>query len=70
MIYNTYEPDDRRKYPRSVISQLSPELRTAVDDMIVSLKYTYAEIKAFLAEQGVYISCAAIAAYKKHLYRR
>lgn len=70
IIYNTYEPDDRRKYPRSVISQLSPALRTEVDDMIISRKYTYAEIKAFLAEQGIAISCAAIGAYKKHLYRR
>ena len=70
MLYNAYESDDRRKYNRSVISQLSPELRTEIDDMIISCKYTYAEIKAFLAERGVGVSCAAIGAYKKHLYRR
>jgi hypothetical protein len=70
MIYDTFEPDAGRRRSRSVISQLSPELRTEIDDMILSQKYTYVEIKAFLAEQGIGVSCAAIGAYKKRLYRR
>lgn len=70
IVYDTYEPDARLRRTHSIIGQLAPELRTEVDDMILSRKYTYAEIKHFLAEQGVGISVAAIGEYKKRLYRR
>ena len=70
IVYDTYEPDARLRRTHSIIGQLAPELRTEVDDMILSRKYTYAEIKHFLAEQGIGISIAAIGEYKKRLYRR
>lgn len=69
-IVDTFEPDARRRRTHSVIGQLSPELRNEIDDMLLSQKYTYAEIKAFLAERGVGISIAAIGTYKKRLYIR
>ena len=63
-----YDTPLRRQH--SIISQLAPELRTAVDDMLLSRKYTYEEIKDFLTEQGISISIAAIGRYKKQLYKR
>lgn len=62
------EPPSRRTH--SIISRLDTELRTAVDDMILSRKYTYEEIKEFLAEQGVAVSMSSIQRYKTSLYRK
>ena len=70
MIYESYEPGTYERRSHSIISQLSPELRTEVDDMLLSRKYTYADVRAFLMEQGVSITIASIARYKGRLYRK
>lgn len=70
MLYETFEPDVRLRRSHSVISQLDPMLRTEVDDMLLSQKYTYEEVRQFLASQGIGLSIAAIGRYKQRLYRR
>lgn len=70
MLYETFEPDVRLRRSHSIISQLDPMLRTEVDDMLLSQKYTYEEVRQFLASQGIAISIAAIGTYKQRLYRR
>lgn len=59
-----------RRLNRSKIAQLEPDLRNLVDDMLLSRKYRYIDIKEFLCMHGVSISIAAIAKYKNTLYEK
>ena len=70
IISDVYDPEPPSRRTHSIISKLDTELRTAVDDMILSRKYTYEEIKEFLAEQGVAVSMSSIQRYKTSLYRK
>lgn len=70
IIYDVYESDRRRRGNCSIISKLETSLRTEIDDMILSQKYSYEEIKDFLAEQGVSCSISSVQRYAKRLYRR
>ncbi|MCM1436215.1 MAG: DUF3486 family protein, partial [Ruminococcus flavefaciens] len=70
IIYDTYESDRRRRGNCSIISKLETSLRTEIDDMILSQKYSYEEIKDFLAEQGISCSISSVQRYAKRLYRR
>lgn len=70
MIYDVYESDRRRRGNCSIISKLETSLRTEIDDMILSQKYSYEEVKDFLAEQGVSCSISSVQRYAKRLYRR
>ncbi|MDE6427175.1 MAG: DUF3486 family protein [Ruminococcus sp.] len=70
IISDVYDPEPPSRRTHSIISRLDTELRTAVDDMILSRRYTYEEIKEFLAEQGVAVSMSSIQRYKTSLYRK
>lgn len=70
IIYDAYESDRRRRGNCSIISKLETSLRTEIDDMILSQKYSYEEVKDFLAEQGVSCSISSVQRYAKRLYRR
>lgn len=70
IIGDAYDPEPPSRRTHSIISRLDTELRTAVDDMILSRRYTYEEIKEFLAEQGVAVSMSSIQRYKTSLYRK
>lgn len=59
-----------RRRGQSKIAQLDPELRNLVDDMLLSRKYRYVDIKEFLYMHGVSISIAAIGKYKDTLYEK
>lgn len=63
------QPQMRRK-PRksmSIITQLSPELHKAVDEMLLSNKYTFSEVCSFLADYGVVLSVTSVWRYYKRL---
>ena len=69
--YTEYEePRHRGGDACGIIGKLEPALRNEVADMIISNRYSYEEIKRFLAEQGVSVSVSSIQRYKKHLYRK
>lgn len=70
IISDAYDPEPPSRRTHSIISRLDTELRTAVDDMILSRRYTYEEIKEFLAEQGIAVSTSSIHRYKISLYRK
>lgn len=57
-----------RRLMQSKIAQLKPELRTIVDDMLLSRQYRYIDIQSFLRLHGIVISLAAIGNYKNTLY--
>ena len=57
-----------RRLKQSKIAQLKPELRTIVDDMLLSRQYRYIDIQSFLRLHGIVISLAAIGNYKNTLY--
>ena len=57
-----------RRLKQSKIAQLKPELRTIVDDMLLSRQYRYIDIQSFLRLHGIVISLAAIGFYKNTLY--
>ncbi len=59
-----------RRIKDGKIARLDPELRAIVDDMLLSRKYRYVDIKAFLCTQGISISIAAIGKYKNTLYEK
>ena len=53
---------------RSTISKLPPEIRDIVNEMVKAVdRYRYADIQAYLAEQGVTLSKAAICTYANNL---
>ena len=70
IISDVYDPEPPSRRTHSIISRLDTELRTAVDDMILSRRYTYEEIKEFLAEQGVAVSMSSIQRCKTSLCRK
>ena len=70
IISDAYDPEPSSRRTHSIISRLDTELRTAVDDMILSRRYTYEEIRDFLAEQGVAVSISSVQRYKTSLYRK
>ncbi|WP_301708000.1 hypothetical protein [uncultured Duncaniella sp.] len=51
----------------SKISRVDLEVRQTVDDMIRSDRYSYEDIKDYLGEHGVAVSCTAICNYRKRL---
>lgn len=58
----------KKNRSRSKISRLPPEIRNAVDEMVkAAADFTYADIKEYLAGQGVDISISAIGAYAQNL---
>lgn len=57
-----------RRLKQSKIAQLKPELRTIVDDMLLSRQYRYIDVQSFLRLHGIVISLAAIGNYKNTLY--
>lgn len=57
-----------RRLKQSKIAQLKPELRTIVDDMLLSRQYRYIDIQSFLRLHGIAISLSAIGSYKNTLY--
>ena len=57
-----------RRLKQSKIAQLKPELRTIVDDMLLSRQYRYIDIQSFLRLHGIVISLAVIGNYKNTLY--
>ena len=58
----------KKNRSRSKISRLPPEIRNAVDEMVKAASdFTYADIKEYLAGQGVDISISAIGAYAQNL---
>ena len=59
-------PRPRRK-AMSKISRVDLEVRQTVDDMIRSYRYSYEDIKDYLGEHGVAVSCTAICNYRKRL---
>ncbi len=62
------EDTHMRRLRQSKIAQLDPALRNLVDDMLLSRKYKYVDIKEFLLMHGVSISITAIGKYKNTLY--
>lgn len=69
--YSEYEePRHRGGDACGIIGKLEPVLRNEVADMIISNRYSYEEIKRFLAEQGISVSVSSIQRYKKRLYRK
>lgn len=68
-IWEYDEPIKRRKSPVSIISRLDDELRSEVEEMIMSGKYTYEEIRDYLGEFGVRLSCTSVWRYAKRLTR-
>lgn len=61
--------DTKLRYrERSKIASLPTEIRNMVDDMFLSRKYTYSEIRSFLFANGISVSIAAIGKYKNTLY--
>ncbi|MDE7193855.1 MAG: hypothetical protein K2O14_07790 [Oscillospiraceae bacterium] len=59
-------PRPRRK-AMSKISRVDLEVHQTVDDMIRSDRYSYEDIKDYLGEHGVAVSCTAICNYRKRL---
>ena len=57
-----------RRLKQSKIAQLKPELRTIVDDMLLSRQYRYIDVQPFLRLHGIAISLSAIGSYKNTLY--
>lgn len=60
-------PLPRRKV-MCTIKRLDSEVRKQVDEMILSDKYSYDDIRAYLARFGVAISSSAICRYRKSIY--
>ncbi|MDE7362959.1 MAG: hypothetical protein K2N38_13610 [Oscillospiraceae bacterium] len=60
-------PQPRHKV-MCTIKRLDTELRRQVDEMILSDKYSYDDIRAFLARFGIAISNSAICRYRKSIY--
>ena len=60
-------PQPRHKV-MCTIKRLDAELRKQVDEMILSDRYSYDDIRAYLARFGVSISNAAICRYRQSMY--
>lgn len=62
-------PTPRRKAEPGIIRRLDGEIRKRVDEMLLTDKYSYDDIKEYLARYGIAISSAAICRYRKSFYR-
>lgn len=60
-------PQPRRKV-MCTIKRLDGELRKQVDEMILSDRYSYDDIRAYLTRFGVAISSSAICRYRQSIY--
>ncbi len=60
-------PQPRHKV-MCTIKRLDTELRKQVDEMILSDRYSYDDIRAYLARFGIAISNSAICRYRKSIY--
>lgn len=58
-------PLPRRKAAPSIIRCLDSDVRRQVDDMILTDKYSYDDIREYLARYGIAISNASICRYRK-----
>ncbi len=63
-------PLPRRKASPGIIRRLDSKLREQVDEMLLSDKYSYDDIRAYLARFGIAISNSSICEYRKSFYRR
>lgn len=62
-------PLPRRKAAPSIIRCLDSDVRRQVDDMILTDKYSYDDIREYLARYGIAISNASICRYRKNFYK-
>lgn len=62
-------PMPRRKAEPGIIRRLDGEIRKRVDEMLLSDKYSYDDIREYLARYGIAISGSAICRYRKSFYR-
>lgn len=62
-------PLPRRKAAPGIIRRLDEDVRRHVDDMMLTDKYSYDDIREYLARFGIAISNAAICRYRKSFYR-
>lgn len=61
LIWETKVPKKRRK-PSGIISKLAPEIRSVVDEMLLS-NCSYKEVKKYLGNNGIGISEASVCRY-------
>lgn len=62
-------PLPRRKAAPSIIRCLDSDIRRQVDDMMLTDKYSYDDIREYLARFGIAISNSAICRYRKSFYK-
>lgn len=62
-------PLPRRKAAPGIIRRLDEDVRRQVDDMMLTDKYSYDDIREYLARFGIAISNSAICRYRKTFYR-
>lgn len=62
-------PLPRRKAEPGIIRRLDGEIRKRVDEMLLSDKYSYDDIREYLARFGISLSASAICRYRKSFYR-
>ena len=62
-------PLPRRKAAPGIIRRLDEDVRRQVDDMMLTDKFSYDDIREYLARFGIAISNSAICRYRKSFYR-
>lgn len=62
-------PLPRRKAAPCIIRRLDEDVRRQVDDMMLTDKYSYDDIREYLARFGIAISNSAICRYRKSFYK-
>lgn len=62
-------PLPRRKAAPGIIRRLDEDVRRQVDDMMLTDKFSYDDIREYLARFGIAISNSAIYRYRKSFYR-
>lgn len=62
-------PLPRRKAAPGIIRRLDEDVRRQVDDMMLTDKFSYDDIREYLARFGIAISNSAICRYRKTFYR-
>ncbi len=60
----------RKKATSSIIRRLDEETRSRVDEMLLSDRYSYGDIRAYLSDMGISISEAAVCRYRKSFYKK
>ncbi|MBQ3265901.1 MAG: DUF3486 family protein [Ruminococcus sp.] len=58
----------KRRKPIGIIAKLPFDLRSEVDDMICSERFTYEDIQKMLAEEGISVSLAAVSRYRQRYF--